>query len=1112
MTTAFCRLAIALVLWSVTAAGGNAAPAMPGKRGRLSPPGAALLDPASAIARLHASKARSASVQTAVDTLRLVALRVEFPDLRFGDSPPADELHDRFYYETQFSYVRQYFTAASNGRLDVQVDVPAGVATAEEPQVFYGDYDHYDSLMVRLAQESVAFFDPTLDFSRYDGFILLHAGPGQESDVAGDSPTQIWSGYLDQVDFRTVLSFPDSSVLGLPTGDGVLVRESIVLPEWEVQDLQVTGGTRTGHLGVYAHEIGQKLGMLPLFDAGPAPIPDSQGLGNFCLMAYGLWVANGYIPALPCAFNRMLMGWVDPIDVGGDATITLRDYETGAADSVVARVSISAREYFLVTYVREDRDGPVRCGGNDYRRFFRFDDKNANCRFDFTDTNGDGVLSAGDSIDTYAGAEWDFFMTDLIGLDTAGDGYGLLILHVDEWVLQQVLQGGSSNVQGDPRRKGVDVEEADGIEDLDRFPDNPRAFGSADDYFRRGRAFTPQTTPSTDGLGGTPTGLAIALEALPDSAASDLDPDFGLPGGRAVVRVESNVRAENGPRARAERQLEGGMGAGLVALPQLDGTSALVVPGTAGAMFLFDAELDDLPAADGDARTLAPWVEAPPALQGPWAGAPAVGDTDGDDDPEVIGIAAGEVAGVAVTRVFAWHRDGSGAGIATRAFVTERSGAPRALVVMDLDGLLGDEIVVMTEDSSGVHLWTSLPPGNERRVQAPRRDMRLEAGVARLVGGPVGVRWPLPGCAVSRGVAWVETDTLAGTYSLMYHVPTSCSARASMRVEFESVPGNAFEIVAGDMDGDGLDEIVLVDAIGRVRRATAVAGSIELHDIGNLGDNMRSPLALADLDGDGALEILGAGERAMHVLSFSGAERQSWPYAYALDPGMSPAPEPNGISGTALVADLDGDTVMEVLLHSTSGALLVWDRDGRRRPDLETTTPAGAVMSPTLADLDGDGRPELAAMARFDRVQTWDAAAESLTTQEVTDFAVWSHPQAGETLWGVLGGDPGHSFLASAGRVLHPRPNEPQLESFVVAPNPASTALRARVELTAGATVTCSLHNLEGETMDRMSRVGTTGDIVEFTFDLSRIASGIYFARMELSSGGTRVRPVAIRR
>ena len=1110
MSPALCRLATALVLWGAMAASGDAAPAMPGKRGRTSPPKAALIDPAVALARLKAAKARSVATPSATDTLRLVAMRVEFPDLRFGDSPPADELHDRFYYETQFSNVRQYFRAASNGRLQLEVDVPAGVATAAEPQAFYGDYDHYDSLMVRLAAEAVAFFDPTLDFARYDGFILLHAGPGQESDVAGDSPTQIWSAYLDQVDFRTVLSPPDSLVLGLPTNDGVLVRESIVLPEWEVQDLQGTNGTRTGHLGVYAHEIGQKLGMLPLFDAGPSPIPDSQGVGNFCLMGYGLWVANGFIPALPCAFNRLLMGWVDPIDMDGDATVTLRDYETGAPDSVVALVPLSAREYFLVSYVREDRDGPVQCGGIDYRRFFHFDDKNANCRFDYVDTNGDGVLSAGDSIDTYAGAEWDFFMTDLIGLETAGDGYGLLILHVDEWVLQQVLQGGSSNVQGDPRRKAVDVEEADGIEDLDRFPDNPRAFGSADDYFGRGRAFTPQTTPSTAGTSGAATGLAITLEALPDSTASDLDPNFGLPGGRAVVRVQTNVRAASAPRARAERQLEGRVGADLVALPQADGSAALVVPGAAGAMFLLDAALDDLPAADGDATTLVPWAVAP-GLMGPWASAPAVGDLDGDEVPEVIGIAAAEVAGAVVTRVFAWHRDGSGAGTGASSLVTEASGAPRALAVLDLDGLLGDEIAVMTEDSSGVQLWTSLLPGRSPQVQASPHAARLAAGPARLMGGPVGVRWPLTGCTLARGIAWVEADTLSGTSALI-HVSTSCSAALPMRAEFDAAPGTRFELVAGDTDGHGADEIVLVDTSGRVRRASATAGSIEVRDIGNLGDRMQSPLALVDLDGDGALEILGAGEAAMHVLSFSGAERQGWPYAYALDPAMSPAPAPNGDAGTALVADVDGDNGMEVLLHGTSGVLLVWDHDGRRRPDLETTAPAGAARSPTLSDLDGDGRPELAAMARFHRVQSWDAAAESLTTHEVTDIGLWSLSQAGETRWGVLGGDGGHSFRAPIGLPLMPRPNDAELASFVVAPNPASTALRARVELSDDATVTCSLHNLEGETVQRMSRIGTTGDIVEFTFDLSQVASGIYFARMELSSGGIRVRPVAIRR
>jgi hypothetical protein len=135
-----------------------------------------------------------------------------------------------------------------------------------------------------------------------------------------------------------------------------------------------------------------------------------------------------------------------------------------------------------------------------------------------------------------------------------------------------------------------------------------------------------------------------------------------------------------------------------------------------------------------------------------------------------------------------------------------------------------------------------------------------------------------------------------------------------------------------------------------------------------------------------------------------------------------------------------------------------------------------------------------------------------VVTRRVTDLGLWNWPRLADVAWGELGGDGRHAFHTAEERTLQPQPNDAGLSSFVVAPNPATTLLTARVELTAEATVHCALYNLEGERVLEASRNGGTGEIVEIHFDVSRVASGIYLARMELSSGGVRLRPVAIRR
>lgn len=1079
------------------------APPVPGKTGRSAPPAPPAWRSASLIARLDAAAAGSKLLLA--DSVRCVALRVDFPDLAFGASPPADELHDRFYYENQFRYLSQYFEAASAGRLHVRVDVPDVVVTASLGVAAYGDVAHYDSLMVQLTGEAVRGADARVDFSQYAIVLLVHAGPGQESDVAGDSPTQIWSGFLDEATFREQLSAPDTTVLGIPTDDAVAVQSAIILPEWQVQDLRATGGTRFGSLGVYAHELGQALGLVPLFDASPSPLPDSQGVGNFDLMGYGLWVANGFIPSLPSAFNRKLMGWVDPIAVTGDAEVVLRDIERGPPDSTVLMVPISEREYFLVSYVLEDPDGihserPCERGAcletPVTRRFFAFDNQDASCCFGYEDTDQNGVLSQGDRIDSYAGAEWDFFLTDLPGLGTAGDGSGLLILHVDELALGDALAAGSTNVNGDARRKAVDVEEADGIEDLDRFPDNPRAFGSADDYFGLDRAFGPETLPSSHSTNGAPTGIRIELVDLPDATATS-------PGPRARVRVGFGPTSGHAaaPVKQARRVVDGSSAHDVVALPLADGSAQLVVAADSGVVALLDAGLGG--AAAGP--RLDAWVVVPEALRGDWIGPPAVGDVDGDGAPDVVAAVHRDSLGAPRSHFFAWDRTGSelydgdaNPGTNTGHLAT-LEGRARGPILDDFLDVPGREIGAAVEDTAGSGAVVVTSTGARSLFRPP-----CTSGPEwRLAAGPAALR--APGASLA-ALAWCSADSARGTARLAAVVPSTSAAAC---VDLGFLPSR---LACGDLDADGVDEIVLAGDDGRLRIARWEPNGLRLTGHGaDLGARCISDLALADLDGDGGLEIVLATDAALHVLAFTGAAMRGWPARFDADFGLQREAAPGCGSGSPLVADVDADGRPEILLHLASGPLAVWSADGRRRPEWGAALPAPAGGTPRIAPLGPGGTGvAIAAVGRFRALERFIAPRDSLVTVLRSEFAVWTLPRAGAVPWGEAGGGPGHASRDSSPRRIEPRTNDAALPSFEVGPNPARDRIQARLRLTAPATAVCRVFDLEGEIVAEASRTAGAGALVEFAFDTGRWAPGVFFVQMSLSTGGRRTRPVAI--
>lgn len=1088
------------------------------------------MPPKHSVSRLALQEA-AAGFQAALDgsarksqqsLLRLAALRVEYPNLRMGESPPP-ELHDRFYFELQFFYLSQYFGDASNGRLVVAVDVPDRVALAAHDQEYYGDFAHYDSLMVELTGELVQQFDDIVDFREYDGIILLHAGPGQESDLNGDSPLQIWSGYLDNLTFQEQLSTADSTVLGFPTNDGEhLVREVIVLPEWEVQDLRRPTDARLGALGVYCHEVGQKLGMIPLFDSDPSPIPDSQGVGNFGLMGYGLWVANGFIPTLPNAFNRVLMGWVDPIQVADDSEVMLRDYETGAPDSVVAHVAVSGRESFLLASILEDPDGPIIKACNDTlrgpARFFNFEDLNADCRFNFVDTDSSGSLTPADIIDTYAGAEWDFFMTDLIGEDTAGAGQGLLVLHVDQAALLETLRDGSSSVQRNPRRKAVDVEEADGIEDLDRFPDNARAFGSAGDYFGVGHTFGPESIPDTRSTNGAPTGLRIEVLELKNVTSP--------PASRMRVRVERGATTASvaSPRPLSRRTLPPQGGGELVAWP-LPQRLVVVVPGSAGAFYLVDEALDEAPAPDPDPTTLVPWRVLPADLAGSWSVPPAVGDIDADSHFELLALAEADSAATRLSRLFVWRDDGSEFvdpdGRANTAYAASFQGRAVALLAADLDAVPGDEVVVGVDDSVRTRfiIW----PGSvcvRPSLQSPGDASVLQTPDGWRASRPAVVRVALGDCSDTAALAWVEFERQGRRVRLRTAVvPDCCGGAAATLVDLGERDSQQVVLLAGDLDNDGSEEIVLQwenAGIEVVHEPSSASGGVRGRSL--FADHYSAPPALADTDGNGTLEILCRGARAMHVLSSTGASMPGWPYVFAADPQLEieAALERGGTrmaagGGTPLVADLDGDGRPEILAVHNGGALLAWDASGHRRRELEMALPAPAAYSALLADLDGGPGIELVASAEVEELSDFSAAAESSSVARSTQLASWRWPSGQTVAWGTWGGAAGHGFRTVPG-ALRQSANDPELASFVVAPNPAGDVARARIELTSSARVVCSLYNLEGERVHEAARDGGPGQVIEFEIDLRGVASGVYLARMQVTPGGTRVRPLVVHR
>lgn len=1024
-------------------------PPVPGKRGTLGPregfaaPRIPAFHPSDAIGGSRAPLAAQV-------THNVLAIRVAFSDTPIESST--------VYYNRILFFMNQYWSQNTGGLHVINATLVDSVFTLPHTMAYYGDDDRFQERLAFLVRDLVAVADSTVDFKNQE-LVIFHAGQGQEADVLDNSHDQVWSAFITADDFELILPDP-SGLPGIVTNDLVSpgvpwrVKEATELPESESQD-----GYFFGMTGVACHEYGHQLGLPDLYDTTPDVNGNNQGLGGWDIMAGGVWNANGFVPASPSAWSRMRLGVIAPQRVMADGSFQLSrlDPPVGALPRAIL-IPQTQSEYLLL----ENRD----------------QDPNRNGSFDFDDTNGDGLFDFYD--DSYLNAEFDFF------LPGDGTGSGITVYHVDDAKVAATLA--DNVVNGDTSHKGVDIVEADGIQDLD-VPPTELTAGSPNDVYRGGGhdALTPDTNPSTEAYGGIRSGISISAISAADSVMNfQVAFDRNRPGFPKILNTRLIV------------------GATLAADLNGDGVMELLVPArrtsNPGELYVFEPDGTDF--LDGDA-TPTPFIGTP----SPLSGSPCVGDIDG--------LAGNEIVFQTLNgAIYAFHSDGTEVldgdnNVGTVGVLVPGGGFPTRAqpILVDLDGLGGMEIVVgssanplggslltAVKVSGGAVTTYTLPMFGSTAAPPAAADLDGDGFPEVVIANTA----TAPGEDLSRsGFSVVNWETFSDPNS----------PRDPENADLYFTRGGSFgppTLANLDRDAAGTFEALLADRSGafhayRFIFAPHIPGDppatyITTEEMAGWPAAMTTvgravEVSAADLEGDGYPELFQTGDDCrLASFHWNGAPRSGFPIR-AGDP-LAPA-DSVGV-WAPMVADVDGDGALDVIAVLPDGKRLAYHRDGSRIASFAELGSTGLSAPPILADLDGDGLAEW--------VETFDLSNQCAIVVRNTSIAVgsgtfsWNQWRRGATRNAALPTGPAGPS------------NGTQLLTEVYAyPNPssgASTTIHYRLSGPA-TSVKVSIYDPSGmlvaePPVDAADLAGSAEHAV--TFDHAAMSSGVYVCRVEVNS------------
>lgn len=1059
------------------------------------------------------------------------------------------------YWQKHFEFANNYFQAASGGKMAVKARIfpeassgqtvytldkqiidynrtkkMKGEKTAEYDDARSRDYLSfiYDAVMKVHKSKNSPFEIPLPENPNTKrAYMIIHAGAsrlvdgGSMGTDGADTPgdfmdiyvsNDAWEYLSPDSEFVAVKKLEkdssmkkDSSVVtGLVLEKAAMdtLKTMMVVSETASQD-----GLNWGINGILVNQLGREMGMPNTYDV----VKGISRLGYFDLMDFaGYSAGNGFMPALPNAWNRSYMGWSDVKVVrptkGKSVSVDIAAAGSGLGTEIV-KVPLSASEYLLIENRQRSwkKDGEISVVLGDASA-----DSDTSMRSVVADSITyvfeDSICTDGKCKKNPHKAKG--LILSLSSFDAGIPASGIAVWKVNEWYLRESLEYGIANYWGGDTLRdhqfGISLVEADGVLSIGKTFKNALGqdsydYGSGTDlmphkrYGKNGKfetvkAILPTGYANTKTTQGGYTGIKISVD-VPEKARQEKTPNafmgdsvinYAAPVIRVTVSVDDgSIEDSKFPRNVGLRTAV--RGAVFVNNPEKEGEKLVVVGAEDGTLQVFDALGNAL-------------VEADTALS-----VSQISNKKQEEEVPLyrVGPSYGPLVGMASDgdAVFSLHRGMMVKTVFRSGFVDQYEYPVSS--DKELRGLmLVGGLPYFLEGGDLVRIDTM---SNGTLVGRTNFNVREKVGESFKAVD-------LALCHDEKGKSVVGLVGEDGTVAF-----ESISGQDEYKVVRVSGKDRMYRIACTDLDRDGKTEAIVLGSRGTV----ALIKKHELND-----DKMVKPewirnytrgaagasglkdetsgMAIGDVNGDGYPEVVFLGDNLLYALDRFGMPLAGFPVKLSSGTPMI------GFFSDPLVVDVNGDETPEILVPSSDGIVYAYTGKGKK-VDGQFPLAAGdfgydetyepmSIFVTAAAPSGKSGRPQLYAFhhtnaTAFNLIKA-SKGAESAA-------AAWALPAGGNGRTGF--------FDASKLSKVEKKEEKKEITEFFVYPNPVKGGVaNARFEIGAAAkSATFELYDITGLCVykKKMSDVAA-GRNVFANLDLKAIGSDVYTARLKVDFKG----------